>query len=262
MLIVTQLRLRPFFGAGKTLDMRHPLVAGNWKMNGNRESIVALIASLLETRCEAEVAIFPPYVYIPLVAASVEGSGISVGAQNVSEYQSGAFTGEVASGMLRELGCRYVIVGHSERRSRYGESNQQVAEKFYAAQQDGLIPVLCVGETLEQRERGEALSVIAAQIDAVIDRCSLDAVCEAVIAYEPIWAIGTGKTASAKQAQAVHQEIRQQLGDSGAKTRILYGGSVKAANAAELFSQPDVDGALVGGASLDAEEFSEICKRA
>ena len=122
--------------------------------------------------------------------------------------------------------------------------------------------MLCVGETLEQRERGEALSVIAAQIDAVIDRCSLDAVCEAVIAYEPIWAIGTGKTASAKQAQAVHQEIRQQLGDSGAKTRILYGGSVKAANAAELFSQPDVDGALVGGASLDAEEFSEICKRA
>ncbi|MEH6468500.1 MAG: triose-phosphate isomerase [Porticoccus sp.] len=242
--------------------MRHPLVAGNWKMNGDHESIDALIAGLLEMRSEAEVAIFPPYVYIPVVVAEIEGSDISVGAQNVSEHYSGAFTGEVSGEMLREVGCRYVIVGHSERRSIYGETNQQVAEKFSAAQAGGLIPVLCVGETLEQREQGETLDVIAAQVDAVINSSGLDAVCNAVIAYEPVWAIGTGRTASAEQAQVVHQAIRQQLGDSGTSTRILYGGSVKASNAAELFSQPDVDGALVGGASLDAKEFNEICKLA
>jgi len=242
--------------------MRHPLVAGNWKMNGNHESIAALIAGLLEMRSEAEVAIFPPYVYIPVVVAEIEGTDISVGAQNISEHYSGAFTGEVSGEMLREVGCRYVIVGHSERRSIYGETNQQVAEKFSAAQTGGLIPVLCVGETLEQREQGGTLDVIAAQVDAVINASGLDAICNAVIAYEPVWAIGTGKTASAEQAQVVHQAIRQQLGDSGARTRILYGGSVKASNAAELFSQPDVDGALVGGASLDAKEFNEICKLA
>lgn len=242
--------------------MRHPLVAGNWKMNGNHESIAALIAGLLEMRSEAEVVIFPPYVYIPVVVAEIEGTDISVGAQNISEHYSGAFTGEVSGEMLREVGCRYVIVGHSERRSIYGETNQQVAEKFSAAQAGGLIPVLCVGETLEQREQGGTLDVIAAQVDAVINASGLDAICNAVIAYEPVWAIGTGKTASAEQAQVVHQAIRQQLGDSGARTRLLYGGSVKASNAAELFSQPDVDGALVGGASLDAKEFNEICKLA
>ena len=231
-------------------------------MNGNHESIAALIASFLEIRSDADLVIFPPYVYIPLVIAGIEGTGISVGAQNVSEQHSGAFTGEVSGEMLREVGCRYAIVGHSERRSIYGETNQQVAEKFAAAQAGGLIPVLCVGETLEQREQGETLNVIAAQVDAVINASGLDAVCNAVIAYEPVWAIGTGKTASAEQAQVVHQAIRQQLGDSGVKTRILYGGSVKVANASELFMQPDVDGALVGGASLDAKEFNEICKLA
>ncbi|HEB28631.1 MAG TPA: triose-phosphate isomerase, partial [Porticoccus sp.] len=230
--------------------------------NGNHESIAALIAGLLEMRSEAEVVIFPPYVYIPVVVAEIEGTDISVGAQNISEHYSGAFTGEVSGEMLREVGCRYVIVGHSERRSIYGETNQQVAEKFSAAQAGGLIPVLCVGETLEQREQGGTLDVIAAQVDAVINASGLDAICNAVIAYEPVWAIGTGKTASAEQAQVVHQAIRQQLGDSGARTRLLYGGSVKASNAAELFSQPDVDGALVGGASLDAKEFNEICKLA
>ncbi|MEH6616603.1 MAG: triose-phosphate isomerase [Porticoccus sp.] len=242
--------------------MRHPLVAGNWKMNGDHKSIAALITGLLEVCSEAEVAIFPPFVYIPVVVAGIEGSDISVGAQNVSEHYSGAFTGEVSGEMLREAGCRYVIVGHSERRSIYGETNQQVAEKFSAAQAGGLIPVLCVGETLEQREQGETLDVIVAQVDAVINSSGLDAVCNAVIAYEPVWAIGTGRTASAEQAQVVHQAIRQQLGGSGAGTRILYGGSVKASNAAELFLQPDVDGALVGGASLDAKEFNEICKLA
>lgn len=231
-------------------------------MNGNHESIAALIAGLLEMRSEAEVVIFPPYVYIPVVVAEIEGADISVGAQNISEHYSGAFTGEVSGEMLREVGCRYVIVGHSERRSIYGETNQQVAEKFSAAQAGGLIPVLCVGETLEQREQGGTLDIIAVQVDAVINASGLDAICNAVIAYEPVWAIGTGKTASAEQAQVVHQAIRQQLGDSGTRTRILYGGSVKASNAAELFSQPDVDGALVGGASLDTKEFNEICKLA
>lgn len=246
--------------------MRHPLVAGNWKMHGDRESVASLVTSLLEIGCEAEVAVFPPYVYIPLVTASIGGSGvdpsISVGAQNVSEYDSGAYTGEVSCQMLRDFGCQYAIVGHSERRSIYGETDDQVAHKFAAVQSAGITPILCVGETLEQRDQGKTLDVVAAQIEVVIERVGLDNVCEAVIAYEPVWAIGTGKTASAGQAQEVHLALRQQLGDAGEKTRILYGGSVKAANAAELFMQPDIDGALVGGASLDANEFSEICKLA
>lgn len=242
--------------------MRHPLVAGNWKMHGDRESVASLVTGLLEIGCEAEIAVFPPYVYIPLVTESISSSGISVGAQNASEYDSGAYTGEVSCQMLRDFGCQYTIVGHSERRSIYGETNEQVAHKFAAVQSAGITPILCVGETLEQRDQGETLVVVAAQIEAVIERVGLDEVCEAVIAYEPVWAIGTGKTASADQAQAVHLAIRQQLGELGEKTRILYGGSVKAANAAELFMQPDIDGALVGGASLDANEFSKICKLA
>tara|TARA_R110001592_G_scaffold321037_1_gene599291 strand:+ start:34589 stop:35317 length:729 start_codon:yes stop_codon:yes gene_type:complete len=242
--------------------MRHSLVAGNWKMNGDSESIAALMAGLLEVRCEADLVVFPPHVYIPQVIAAVGGSGVAVGGQNASEYKSGAYTGEVSCQMLQDIGCQYVIVGHSERRSIYGESSQQVAEKFVVAQRVGLTPILCVGETLEQRDRGDTLSVISAQIDAVVSRAGLDALCDGVIAYEPVWAIGTGKTATAEQAQLVHQNIRCQLGESGAKTRILYGGSVKAANAAELFLQSDIDGALVGGASLDVGEFSEICKLA
>ncbi|MDX2463476.1 MAG: triose-phosphate isomerase [Porticoccus sp.] len=242
--------------------MRHSLVAGNWKMNGDSESIAALMAGLLEVRCEADLVVFPPHVYIPQVIAAVGGSGVAVGGQNASEYKAGAYTGEVSCQMLQDVGCQYVIVGHSERRSIYGESNQQVAEKFIAAQRVGLTPILCVGETLDQRDRGDTLSVISAQIDAVVSCASLDALCDGVIAYEPVWAIGTGKTATAEQAQLVHQDIRRQLGASGAKTRILYGGSVKAANAAELFLQSDIDGALVGGASLDVGEFSEICKLA
>jgi len=242
--------------------MRHPLVAGNWKMHGDRESVASLVTGLLEIGCEAEIAVFPPYVYIPLVTESISSSGISVGAQNASEYDSGAYTGEVSCQMLRDFGCQYAIVGHSERRNIYGEMDAQVARKFAAVQSAGITPILCVGETLEQREQGETLDVVAAQIEAVIGLVGLSNVCEAVIAYEPVWAIGTGKTASADQAQEVHLAIRQQLGGAGEKTRILYGGSVKAANAAELFLQPDIDGALVGGASLDVNEFSEICKLA
>ena len=242
--------------------MRHPLVAGNWKMHGDRESVASLVTGLLEIGCEAEIAVFPPYVYIPLVTESISSSGISVGAQNASEYDSGAYTGEVSCQMLRDFGCQYAIVGHSERRNIYGEMDAQVARKFAAVQSAGITPILCVGETLEQREQGETLDVVAAQIEVVIGLVGLSNVCEAVIAYEPVWAIGTGKTASADQAQEVHLAIRQQLGGAGEKTRILYGGSVKAANAAELFLQPDIDGALVGGASLDVNEFSEICKLA
>ena len=242
--------------------MRHPLVAGNWKMNGDSSSIAALMAGLLEVRCEADLIVFPPHVYIPQVIAAIGSSGVAVGGQNASEHKAGAYTGEVSCQMLQDIGCQYVLVGHSERRSIYGESSQGVAEKFVAAQLAGLTPILCVGETLEQRERGETLSVITTQIDAVVSCAGLDALCDGVIAYEPVWAIGTGKTATAEQAQSVHQDIRRQLGEAGAKTRILYGGSVKAANAAELFLQSDIDGALVGGASLDVGEFSEICKLA
>lgn len=242
--------------------MRHPLVAGNWKMNGDSESIATLISGLLEIQCEADIAVFPPHIYIPLVIAGVGGSSVAVGGQSASEHRAGAYTGETSCQMLRDVGCQYVIVGHSERRSIYGESSQQSAEKFVVAELSGMTPILCVGETLEQRDKGETLNVIAEQLGSVIELAGLDAVCKAVIAYEPVWAIGTGKTATAEQAQSVHQDIRRQLGESGAKTRILYGGSVKAANAAELFLQPDIDGALVGGASLDVSEFSEICKLA
>lgn len=242
--------------------MRRPLVAGNWKMHGSRESVAALVAGLPQVRPEVDVAVFPPYVYIPQVLEALADSAIGVGAQNVSAQRQGAYTGEIAADMLRDIGCRYVIVGHSERRSLYGENDQQVADKFIAAGAEGLIPILCVGETLVQREQGETLAVIARQLDAVIAAAGLEAVCAAVIAYEPVWAIGTGKTATAEQAQQVHRAIRQRLGATGDSTRLLYGGSVKAANAAELFAQPDIDGALVGGASLDSAEFGEICKLA
>jgi len=242
--------------------MRKPLVAGNWKMHGSRESIVALLAGLSEGNDSVEVAVFPPYVWLPQTADSLAKRAIAFGAQNVSEQASGAFTGEVSGSMLAELGCGYVIIGHSERRSLYGETSEEIAAKFVAAQAEGLIPVLCVGETLEQREKAETLQVVAAQIGAVIAAAGIDAVCNSVIAYEPVWAIGTGMTATPEQAQDVHRAIREQLGASGKKTRILYGGSVKASNAAELFVQPDIDGALVGGASLDSVEFSEICKQA
>jgi len=242
--------------------MRRPLVAGNWKMHGSRESVAALASGLSALDCSAEVVVFPPYVYIPQVLATLNETPVGVGAQNVSEQSQGAFTGEISVDMLRDIGCGHVIVGHSERRALYGESDQRVAEKLIAAQSGGLTPFLCVGETLEQRERNETLAVIARQLDAVVDAAGLEAVCRAVIAYEPVWAIGTGRTASAEQAQEVHRAIREQLGAAGQSTRLLYGGSVKAANAAELFAQPDIDGALVGGASLDSAEFSEICQLA
>lgn len=246
--------------------MRQPLVAGNWKMNGSLDSINTLVegikAGLGEVKT-AEVAVCPPFVYIPQVVQMLSGTAVSVGSQDVSDEESGAFTGEVAGPMLRDVGCTYAIVGHSERRSIYGESDEFTARKFAAARRFGLTPILCVGELLEEREAGTTETVVGRQLDAVIELEGIAALGEAVIAYEPVWAIGTGRTASPEQAQEVHAFIRNKLAglDAGVadKVRILYGGSVKAANAAELFAMADIDGGLIGGASLQAGEFLGIC---
>lgn len=241
--------------------MRKTLVAANWKMHGTKafaEQLLAELNSGLESgECSAQVVICPPFPYLGTVADSIDQAAL--GAQNLSEQASGAFTGEVSAEMLVDCGVRYVIVGHSERRSLYGESSELVAAKFAAAKGAGLTPILCVGESLEEREAGNTLQVVAEQIQAVSALDLPDTWQNAVVAYEPVWAIGTGKTASPEQAQEVHQFIRQQLGEAGAETQILYGGSVKAANAAELFAKADIDGALVGGASLKADEFIKIC---
>ncbi|MCA0899376.1 triose-phosphate isomerase [Microbulbifer agarilyticus] len=244
--------------------MRKTLVAANWKMHGSKtfaEQLLAELNSGLESgKCSAQVVICPPYPYLGLVGEIA--SDLGLGAQNLSEQASGAFTGEVSAEMLKDFGADYVIVGHSERRSLYGETSALVAEKFAAAKASGLVPMLCVGESLEERESGKALEVVAAQIQAVVDLGLSDTWQNAVIAYEPVWAIGTGKTATPEQAQEVHRFIREQLGEAGEQVQILYGGSVKAGNAAELFAKPDIDGALVGGASLKAEEFIQICRAA
>jgi len=239
--------------------MRKPLVAANWKMNGSFDFVASFFADLEQKidPSNVDVVVFPPFVY--LSDAVKQSRSVGVGAQNLSDKAEGAFTGEVSASMLVDSGCTHVLVGHSERRSLYGEDNQIVATKFVVARENGLIPVLCVGETLEEREAEKTMKVVEAQIGAVIDLAGLDAVTGAVIAYEPVWAIGTGRTASPEQAQEVHGAIRDILGESGAKTRILYGGSVKADNAATLFSQPDIDGGLVGGASLKVDDFAVIC---
>ena len=249
--------------------MIKPLVAGNWKMHGNTETASHLAAQLVAQWSDRPVAersvemvLFPPSVHLSLVKGAVAGSGIAVGAQNLSQHGSGAYTGEISGDMLVDQGCDYVLVGHSERRNLFGESSATVAEKFKTAQSSGLIPILCVGETLRQRQQEQTVAVVTAQIKAVIDCVGLHNVCRAVVAYEPVWAIGTGETASPEQAQQVHRAIRNQLGEVGLRTRLLYGGSVKASNAAELFSQPDINGGLVGGASLEAIEFFNIVKRA
>ncbi len=246
--------------------MRRPLVAGNWKMNGSREGVDHLLKSL-KARCDevssAELAVFPPFIFIDQTADILEGSSIAWGGQDVCSEQNGAFTGEVSASMLLDYACQYVIVGHSERRTLYGENNQTVAAKFTAAMQVGLRPILCVGETLEQREAGVTLQVVGDQLEAVLSlKGNLPSLVEAVIAYEPVWAIGTGHQATPEQAQEVHAAIRSQCRrvDEGLseRIRILYGGSVKPDNAAAIFAMPDIDGALVGGASLDADKFIEI----
>jgi triosephosphate isomerase len=251
------------------MSKRRPLVAGNWKMNGSRAEATVLVNGIrqgLSTVKNAEVAICPPFILIPLVSTLLDSAGIAWGGQNLSVQKSGAYTGEVSGVMLRDFGCKYAIVGHSERRALYGESDQLVAEKFKAAQEAGLIPILCVGETLVEREGNQTEVVVARQLDAVLALNGIKALVNSVIAYEPVWAIGTGKTATPQQAQDVHRFIRGRLSKADASVaegvRILYGGSVKASNAKELFGQPDIDGGLIGGASLQAEEFLNICRAA
>ena len=249
--------------------MRQPIIAGNWKMNGSRESIKALLAGIKAGMGDvksAQVAVCAPSIYIADVAEQLKGSNIAFGGQNVSTEEKGAFTGEISTSMLLDFGCKYVLVGHSERRSLYGETDAIVAAKFGVAHKAGLTPILCVGESLEERENGSTEAVVARQLDAVIDKEGIEAIADCVIAYEPVWAIGTGKTASPQQAQDVHAFIRSKLAEKNAdvaeKVQIQYGGSMNAANAAELLSQPDIDGGLIGGASLVAEDFLTICKAA
>lgn len=249
--------------------MRQKLVAGNWKMHGSLIENQALLNELriaLADMRDMACAVCVPSPYLAQAQDALDGSLIAWGAQNMSEHAKGAYTGEISASMLLDFGCHYVIIGHSERRALYGETDQIVAAKFAAAIQAGLTPILCVGETLAEREANMAESVIARQLDAVLAVSGMAGMAKAVIAYEPVWAIGTGKTASPEQAQAVHAFIRQKLAaqDAGIADRLViqYGGSVKASNAAELFSQPDIDGGLIGGASLVAEEFVAICKAA
>ena len=249
--------------------MRRPLVAGNWKMHGTRASVAELIKGLRQLALPSgiEVAVFPPCLYINQVMSGLEGKSIAIGAQNCAvEPMQGALTGEVAPSQLADAGCSLVLVGHSERRQMLGERDDILSRKFAAAQSCGLVPVLCVGETLEQRQAGRTLEVVAGQLGSVIEELGVGAFARAVVAYEPVWAIGTGLTASPQQAQDVHAAIRAQLAAENAEVargvRILYGGSVKAANAAELFGMPDIDGGLIGGASLNADEFGAICRAA
>ena len=249
--------------------MRKPLVAGNWKMHGSRAENAQLVRSLLDLLrpdARAEILVCPPFVYLWETERMLKDTDVSLGAQSLCAEALGAFTGEVSGAMLRDVGCRYVLVGHSERRQLFGEHDALVARKFVAAQAHGLTPVLCVGETLEEREAGRTGEVVSRQLEAVLAVSGIAAFARAVVAYEPVWAIGTGRNATPDQAQDVHASIRAKLAalDAiiGGSVRILYGGSVKASNARELFAMADIDGGLVGGASLKAEEFAQICAAA
>ncbi len=249
--------------------MRTPIAAGNWKMHGTRSetaSLLSAIAAGLDPARTAQVLVCPAFVHLADALGAIGDSGIALGAQNVSDQPKGAFTGEVSAAMLVDMGVSHTLVGHSERRALFGESDELVAAKFIAAAKAGLVPVLCVGESLEERESGATEAVVGRQLKAVVSAAGAAALNAAVVAYEPVWAIGTGKTASPEQAQAVHAFIRGFLSEHDAKMasslRILYGGSVKGSNAAELFGMPDVDGGLVGGASLNADDFLKICAAA
>ncbi|MEQ1531090.1 MAG: triose-phosphate isomerase [Methylococcales bacterium] len=244
--------------------MRQSLVVGNWKMNGSLASTELLakgIVAGLGTN-SAAIAVCAPYVYLPSVGEIVKNTRLALGSQNVADKSSGAYTGEISASMLREFNCKYALVGHSERRSYYGDTDASVAARFVEAQTQGIIPILCVGETLEQREQEQTFAVIDLQLNAVIDLAGIAAFNTAVIAYEPVWAIGTGKTATDEQAQEVHKYIRQFIAAKDQtiadKIQILYGGSAKPENAKGLFAMPDIDGGLIGGASLDAESFLKI----
>lgn len=247
-------------------DMRKKLVAGNWKMHGSLVSNAKLLKGLcqaLPRLSNVDVLVIPPAVYLAQAAEllSEASSAIALGSQDVSAHVQGAFTGQLSAEMLKELGCRFTLVGHSERRALCAESDQDVAAKARRAVEGNLVPIVCLGETLTEREAGQTLEVVSRQLQPVIEALGED-LSKAVVAYEPVWAIGTGHTATAAQAQEVHAHIRKQLGRPGARMTLLYGGSVRAESAAELFAQPDIDGALVGGASLEVEEFAEICNKA
>ena len=245
--------------------MRRKLVVGNWKMNGSHAANAELLAELHEAGpWVAEVAVCAPFPYLAEVALSLQGGDILCGAQDCSAHESGAYTGEVSATMLAEFGCRYVIVGHSERRALHGEGDQLVASKAKAALAHRLTPIVCVGETLAVREAGQTVDVVKRQMSVVIHTLA-QCISQVVVAYEPVWAIGTGKTATPEEAQAVHALLRTQLRaatEHAADMRLLYGGSVKADNAGALFGQPDIDGGLIGGASLKARDFGAICRAA
>lgn len=239
-------------------------------MNGTLTAVEVLTKGIVDSlgteEGAAEAVVCPPFVYLETISMLLRGTGVSLGAQTVSEHERGAYTGEVSVGMLADFGCRYVIVGHSERRALYGETDAVVAEKFSRVQSAGMVPILCVGETLAEREAGETEAVVARQVDAVIDRAGADSLSHGVIAYEPVWAIGTGRNASPRQANAVHEFIRDRVRAlvpaSADDMRIVYGGSVKSSNCEALFAMPEIDGGLIGGASLDPDEFLEILRAA
>lgn len=247
--------------------MRRQWVGGNWKLNGSRAQASPLLKAIVEANVSAcDVAVFPPFPYLREACMACAGSRVSVGGQDVSVHESGAFTGEVSAAMLRDVGCTFALAGHSERRQYHHEGDAEVAAKVAAALAQSLTPVLCVGETLAEREAGQTGAVVARQLGAVVTHCGIAAFEHIVLAYEPVWAIGTGHTASPQQAQSVHAHLRSQLAASDARiagsTRIVYGGSVKPGNAAELFAQPDIDGGLIGGAALAATDFLAICAAA
>ncbi|MCP3674317.1 MAG: triose-phosphate isomerase [Gammaproteobacteria bacterium] len=248
--------------------VRQAIVAGNWKMHGTRAENQQLLQTIndgLAAVTASQVLVFPTYVYIQQVAELITemNSPIGLGGQNLSEHAKGAYTGEISAAMLKDLECSHVLVGHSERRSLYHESNQLVASKFIAASEAGLTPVFCVGESLAERESGRTMDIVFRQIDAVLDIAGMTGLCKGIIAYEPVWAIGTGVTASPQQAQDVHHEIRSHLAELDEQLanemQILYGGSVNATNATELFAMEDIDGGLIGGAALKADDFLKIC---
>jgi len=249
--------------------MRKPLVAGNWKMHGAKQEASALLASIQQGAkaiSSVDIVVFPSFVHLALAETILANTHLAWGAQNFYPGKAGAFTGEVSGSMLIDYGCRYVLIGHSERRALFNEGLSLIAEKFQAALEAKLIPVLCVGETLAEREKNQTEIIVAQQLNSVIEAVGIEAFRNAVIAYEPVWAIGTGLTATPEEAQAVHAFIRQLLGKQDLSIangmRILYGGSVKADNAPGLFAMPDIDGALVGGASLEAKGFLAICQAA
>jgi triosephosphate isomerase len=248
------------------MNARRKLVAANWKMNGSLAANAAWIDEFRAGRWNCDVVVCAPHVYLTQLRDGLAGAAADVGAQNLGLEKAGAFTGEIAGEMLVDVGCRWVIVGHSERRALYGESNEIVAAKAARAWAAGVKPIVCVGETLAEREAGQTLAVVGAQLDAVLQTCTVAQLAQAAVAYEPVWAIGTGRTATPEQAQQVHAAIRGRLARADAAAaagvRLLYGGSVKPGNAGELFSQADIDGGLIGGAALVARDFLAICAAA